>query len=86
MSKSFYARCQEPGFVPYQPKFDHQSLRGGTAVMPVRVYPRGVVAVDRCIRSHKLLKLGCSPILGTIQGVAPSTPFGYGSRLFTGMP
>ena len=69
MSKSFYAMSREPGFKPYQPVFTSTiSMRGGTAVPAVQIYPGGIVAVNRCIDSHKLLELGCEPILGTIRG------------------
>lgn len=77
MSKSFYAMSREPGFKPYQPVVlpSTISLRGGTAVPAVQIYPGGIVAVNRCIHCHKMLKLGCPPILGTILGGDASRPY-----------
>ena len=70
MTKSFYAISQEPGATPYRPKF---TQRSPVPKVIVETYGK-VTAVNRCIHCHKMLKLGCPPILGTILGSGASRP------------
>ena len=66
-SRSFYSRCQQPGFTPYRPLFElRRSPTIGVENIPVHQW-QGAVAVNRCVHDPKLLQIGCRPIMGEIR-------------------